>query len=55
MMRALVTGGGGFLGLYIVEQLAARGDYVRVLCRGAYPRLNELGVECIAGDVRDGI
>ncbi len=53
MNRALVTGGGGFLGLYIVEQLVARGDLVRVLCRGAYPRLTELGVECVAGDIRD--
>src|SRR5579872_7521420 len=53
MSHALVTGGGGFLGLHIVEQLVARGDTVRVLCRGAYPRLVELGVECISGDVRD--
>ncbi len=52
MSHALVTGGGGFLGLYIVEQLVARGDRVRVLCRGKYPRLDELGVEYIAGDVR---
>lgn len=52
-MHALVTGGGGFLGLYIVEQLVAHGDRVRVFCRGRYPRLNELGVETIQGDVRD--
>jgi nucleoside-diphosphate-sugar epimerase len=53
MIQALVTGGGGFLGLYIVEQLVARGDNVRVLCRGKYARLDELGVEALAGDVRD--
>jgi nucleoside-diphosphate-sugar epimerase len=53
MMHALVTGGGGFLGLYLVEQLVARGDRVRVLCRGRYSRLDELGVECLTGDVRD--
>src|SRR5438552_18349556 len=53
MMHALVTGGGGFLGLYLVEQLAARGETVRVLCRGRYPRLDELGIECISGDIRD--
>jgi nucleoside-diphosphate-sugar epimerase len=53
MMQALVTGGGGFLGLYIVEQLVARGDRVRVLCRGQYVRLDELGVEWVSGDVRD--
>ncbi len=52
-MQALVTGGGGFLGLYITEQLAARGDAVRVFCRGRYDRLDELGVECVRGDVRD--
>lgn len=53
MSHVLVTGGGGFLGLYIVEQLVARGDKVRVLCRGSYPRLVELGVECISGDIRE--
>ena len=34
-MNALVTGAGGFLGLYVVEQLTARGDRVRALCRGS--------------------
>ncbi|MBX3437900.1 MAG: NAD-dependent epimerase/dehydratase family protein [Planctomycetaceae bacterium] len=53
-MNALVTGGGGFLGLYIVEQLVARGDRVRVLCRGRYARLDELGVETVQADLRDG-
>lgn len=52
-MRALVTGGGGFLGLYIVEQLRARGDDVRAFCRGDYPRLKTLGVEIHRGDIRD--
>ncbi|MES2792592.1 MAG: NAD-dependent epimerase/dehydratase family protein [Planctomycetota bacterium] len=52
-MRVLVTGGGGFLGLYVTEQLVARGDQVRVLCRGQYPRLDELQVETVRGDVRD--
>ncbi len=32
-MNALVTGGSGFLGRYVVEQLLNRGDTVRVLCR----------------------
>lgn len=63
MMRALVTGAGGFLGLYIVEQLHARGNFVRAFCRGDYPRLRELSVagangqesavEIVRGDVRD--
>lgn len=52
-MQALVTGGGGFLGLYMTEQLIARGDQVRVFCRGRYSRLDELGVETVRGDVRD--
>lgn len=52
-MRVLVTGGGGFLGLYITEQLVARGDQVRVLCRGHYPQLDQLQVETVRGDVRD--
>ncbi len=52
-MKALVTGAGGFLGLYIVEQLLARGDHVRTLCRGSYTELDSLGVEAIRADIRD--
>ena len=52
-MNTLVTGAGGFLGLYIVEQLVARGDRVRAFCRGTYPELDALGVEVVRGDVRD--
>lgn len=52
-MNALVTGGGGFLGRYIVEQLVARGDRVRSFGRGAYPELAALGVEVIRGDICD--
>ena len=51
-MHALVTGGGGFLGRYVVEQLIARGDRVRSFSRGAYPELASLGVEVIRGDIR---
>jgi nucleoside-diphosphate-sugar epimerase len=52
-MNALVTGGAGFLGLYITEQLVARGDKVRVMSRHNNPRLAELGVEWQQGDIRD--
>ncbi len=52
-MHALVTGGGGFLGLYITEQLCRRGDRVRVFCRGRYPQLEALDVECVQGDLQD--
>jgi nucleoside-diphosphate-sugar epimerase len=42
-MRALVTGGGGFLGSAIVRRLLARGDAVVLLARGRYPELEALG------------
>lgn len=50
-MIALVTGGNGFIGRYIVEQLLARGDTVRVLGRGRYPELEALGVRCFQADL----
>jgi 2-alkyl-3-oxoalkanoate reductase len=52
-LRALVTGGGGFLGGAIVARLVDRGDSVRSLARGDYPELRKLGVETIRGDVAD--
>jgi nucleoside-diphosphate-sugar epimerase len=52
-MHALVTGGGGFLGGYIVEALLARGDRVRSFGRGEYPQLSAQGVEVVRGDIRD--
>jgi nucleoside-diphosphate-sugar epimerase len=52
-MRALVTGGAGFLGLYVTEQLVARGDSVRVISRHSHPRLGEMGVEWQQADIRD--
>lgn len=51
-MKALVTGAGGFLGLYVAEQLVARGDTVRAFCRGRYVGLDRLGVETVQGDIR---
>jgi len=52
-MKSLVTGGGGFLGLYITEQLVARGDKVRVFCRHPHAAFDDLDVEWVQGDVRD--
>ena len=52
-MRSLVTGGGGFLGQYLVEQLLDRGDQVRVFSRGQYPELAKRGVAVMQGDLRD--
>ena len=48
-----MTGAGGFLGLYVAEQLAERGDQVRALGRRSDPRLDALGVETVRGDLRD--
>jgi nucleoside-diphosphate-sugar epimerase len=53
MTKALVTGGGGFLGFAVVELLAQRGDTVRSFSRGTYPELDALGVEQRRGDLAD--
>ena len=52
-MTSLVTGAGGFLGQYIVEQLVTRGDRVRALVRRKAAALEALGVECIHGDIQE--
>ena len=41
------------MGQYIVEQLVARGDRVRVICRGSYPQLDALGVEVVRASIVD--
>ena len=52
-MKALVTGGGGFLGRHIVVKLLAGGDKVRVLGRRHYPNLEAKGVETVRADIQD--
>src|SRR5262245_17274506 len=52
-MKALVTGGGGFLGGAIVRLLRQHGREARSFTRTAYPWLDELGVEPVLGDVAD--
>jgi nucleoside-diphosphate-sugar epimerase len=52
-VKALVTGGGGFLGGAIVRQLVARGAKVRAFSRRDYPALQALGVEQRMGDLAD--
>ncbi|MCH2206648.1 MAG: NAD-dependent epimerase/dehydratase family protein [Lentisphaerales bacterium] len=53
MANILVTGGGGFLGRHIVNLLLERGDQITVLNRSKYPDLEERGVTCLTGDLRD--
>ncbi len=53
MSKALVTGGGGFLGRAVVELLLQRGDSVRSFSRGRYTELEDLGVEQQRGDLAD--
>jgi dihydroflavonol-4-reductase len=54
-MRALVTGGTGFVGSHLVRRLLARDWQVRCLVRAAsrLDNLSELPVEFATGDLRD--
>lgn len=54
-MKALVTGGGGFLGRHIVAKLLARGDTVRVLGRRGHADLEKMGVEMMCADLQDAM
>lgn len=52
-MKALVTGGGGFLGRRIVELLLERGDAVTFLARGSYPDVEAAGARGLQVDLAD--
>ncbi len=52
-MKALVTGGGGFLGKAIIKLLCTRGDQIRSFSRNEHPALVELGVEHCRGELGD--
>jgi nucleoside-diphosphate-sugar epimerase len=52
-LKALVTGGGGFVGFALAKMLRARGDEVRTVARGAYPQLEGIGAVHIRGDLAD--
>jgi 2-alkyl-3-oxoalkanoate reductase len=50
-VKALVTGGGGFIGGAIARRLVEMGHAVRSFSRHRYLELEALGVECIRGDL----
>jgi len=49
--KALVTGGGGFVGKAIVNRLLELGIETRVIGRHRYPEVEEAGAECFVGDI----
>lgn len=51
-MKALVTGGSGFLGQYLVERLLADGYETRTFCRRESGELRAMGAEQSLGDLR---
>jgi nucleoside-diphosphate-sugar epimerase len=53
MKNVLVSGGGGFLGSAIVRQLVDKGCTVTVAGRNRYTHIEQLGVECLVGDIGD--
>lgn len=55
MKKVVVTGGGGFVGKAIVQQLLARGIEVNVIGRNRYPEIEAWGAYCHPGDIRDGV
>lgn len=52
-MKALVTGGGGFVGTRIAQMLIERGDDVLVLGRSRYPHHDAAGIATVQADLRD--
>jgi len=52
-VTVLVTGGGGFLGRELVEQLVQEGHAVRSASRAIHPELASLGVESVRADLGD--
>ena len=52
-VKAVVTGGGDFLGRHLVSALLERGERVVSYSRGPYPALAEKGATCVQGDLSD--
>ncbi len=51
--RALVTGGGGFVGKAVVKMLVHQGVECTVVGRNSYPDLVNIGVKCLVGDIQN--
>jgi len=52
-VKALVTGGGGFIGAALSKQLLKNGYETASFSRGDYPELRQLGIEVVRGDLTD--
>lgn len=52
-MKAIVTGGGGFVGRAVVGQLVDKGVETAVIGRGRYLEIERLGCRILRGDIRD--
>lgn len=52
-MKALVTGGGGFLGFAVVEALRAEGHEVTSISRRVWPEVEEAGAKSLVVDLGD--
>ncbi len=53
MNKAIITGGGGFVGKAIIKILLRQGVECQVLGRSDYPELEALGIQCFRGDIYD--
>ncbi len=51
--KALVTGGGGFVGKAIVKRLLDLGIDTQVVGRHRYPEVEKAGAKCLLGDISD--
>lgn len=52
-MKAVVTGGGGFLGRHLARALIDRGDEAVVIGRRPYPRVEAWGAQSVVCDLAD--
>lgn len=51
--RALVTGGGGFVGKAVVQKLLGLGVETQIIGRHHYPEVEAMGARCLVGNIND--